>query len=224
MDEAIHRLLVMGRAVRDALLAFARAADGASPNGAAADSVVRDDAGDTIFLLDEIAERELLAHCDAWGKVQPLLLVAEGPEAGGRTFGGGAFGGGASRLHLIADPIDGCPVPSVRLAALMAQGARLRARRFLALRTRARSGDPPPIERISVLVSEADRALEIHRGLDPVTDAVIEARDLVDEPANRLTPAVFVERARALEKLGVEIEVKDEPEPSKAPTPTPKKP
>ena len=43
-----------------------------------------------------------------------------------------------------------------------------------------------------------------------LAEAVHLIRDLVDEPPNRLTPAVFAQRARDLAAAGLEVEVLDE--------------
>ena len=63
---------------------------------------VRDDAGDTIFSIDVDAEGALLRCCEAWGKDEAFVLIAEGlPGAGSK------FGAGDPRFRLIVDPIDG---------------------------------------------------------------------------------------------------------------------
>jgi leucyl aminopeptidase len=48
------------------------------------------------------------------------------------------------------------------------------------------------------------------KSLDAVTDGVIAARDLVNEPANVLGPVEFAARAARLKSLGVEVEILDE--------------
>jgi hypothetical protein len=62
--------------------------------------------GDTIYRLDEHGEDALLAHCDAWGRELPFLLVAEGLPDGARIFPEGAPQATLA-FTLIADPIDG---------------------------------------------------------------------------------------------------------------------
>src|SRR3546814_1035309 len=47
-------------------------------------------------------------------------------------------------------------------------------------------------------------------GLDKLAEGVFLARDLVSEPANVLYPAALADRAKALSKLGVEVEVLNE--------------
>ncbi|HUY79976.1 MAG TPA: inositol monophosphatase [Ktedonobacterales bacterium] len=65
-----------------------------------------DRGGDTIYHLDEHGEDALLAYCDRWGAEQPLLLIAEGLEDGGRIFPADADPRAAT-FTLIVDPIDG---------------------------------------------------------------------------------------------------------------------
>ncbi len=67
---------------------------------------IRDGEGDTIFAIDGIAEEVLLPFCEAWGKEESFLLIAEGIEpASGRLFGKPGASGPAFRL--IVDPVDG---------------------------------------------------------------------------------------------------------------------
>jgi len=65
-----------------------------------------DRGGDTIYQLDVHGEDALLVFCDRWGAEQPLLLIAEGLEDGGRIFPAGAYPTAAT-FTLIVDPIDG---------------------------------------------------------------------------------------------------------------------
>ncbi len=62
--------------------------------------------GDTIYRLDEHGENVLLAHCKAWGRELPFLLVAEGLPGGEHIFPDGAHRETLA-FTLIADPIDG---------------------------------------------------------------------------------------------------------------------
>ena len=65
-----------------------------------------DRGGDTIYQLDVHGEDALLAFCTQWGAEQPLLLIAEGLEDGGRIFPADADPSVAT-FTLIVDPIDG---------------------------------------------------------------------------------------------------------------------
>lgn len=95
---------------------------------------------------------------------------------------------------------------SHRQAAQLAAGAALRAWRFRRLLTRP---DPerPVLERIDILVEDPGTAeLEWARLAAGVEGAAF-ARDLVVEPGNTLTPALFIDKLAPLVDLGIEIEV-----------------
>ncbi|MGH6719675.1 MAG: leucyl aminopeptidase [Alphaproteobacteria bacterium] len=92
-------------------------------------------------------------------------------------------------------------------AALTGMGARLRAYRFDAYRTKPKPEDKPSLERITVVTAEraaAERSFAEH---DRVADGVVMTRDLVSEPANVLYPVEFANRVKVLAELGVDVEV-----------------
>src|SRR5579862_9220354 len=62
--------------------------------------------GDMIYRLDEHGEAALVDFCARWGAEQPLLLIAEGLEDGGRVFPADVARE-AITFTLIVDPIDG---------------------------------------------------------------------------------------------------------------------
>jgi hypothetical protein len=62
--------------------------------------------GDIIYRLDEHGEDVLLAHCVAWGRELPFLLIAEGLPGGERIVPEGAPRDTLA-FTVIADPIDG---------------------------------------------------------------------------------------------------------------------
>ena len=114
----------------------------------------------------------------------------------------------AARLAMIphiAIDARGWPAPD---AARLAAGAVLRAWRFHRLMTRP---DPerPLLDRIDVLVDHPGHARAAWAALEPGVRGAVFARDLVVEPANHLTPAVFASRLMALRAHGIEVEVLD---------------
>ncbi len=106
--------------------------------------------------------------------------------------------GEATELALAA----GNHVPE--MAAAMAAGVALGAWRFDALRTR---DVPPRIERLVVHTPEAEATERAFAELAPGIAGCLFARDLVVEPANRLTTRRFAKRLRALEAEGLEVSV-----------------
>jgi len=95
--------------------------------------------------------------------------------------------------------------------AEIAAGARLRAYSFDRYKTRKKDDDKAEgTTRLILAVADPAAAKRTHRARDGLATGVILARDLVNEPPNVLTPEEFANRAKALEKLGIEVEVLDE--------------
>jgi leucyl aminopeptidase len=106
--------------------------------------------------------------------------------------------------------IDARSLPAA-LAAEAAVGASLRAWRFSAAPSpRAYEPDaaaPPMLERIDIVVADKRQAGAVWDTLKPGVAGALLARELVTEPANRLTPLAFAARLRALEAEGITVEV-----------------
>ncbi len=69
------------------------------------------------------------------------------------------------------------------------------------------AGEPPKKTKVTIVVDNPSGAKKAFARARGVVDGVVLARDLVNEPANALGPEEFAEKARGLEKLGVEVEV-----------------
>ncbi|MGC2857209.1 leucyl aminopeptidase family protein [Novispirillum sp. DQ9] len=95
------------------------------------------------------------------------------------------------------------------LAAACAAAFRLRAHRTPDLRGAPPPDEPPRLSRLTVRVGDPRAAEDAFAARLPVIEGIEQARDLVAEPANRLTPQTFAAKARALESLGVAVEVLD---------------
>ena len=95
-------------------------------------------------------------------------------------------------------------------AADLAQGVRLRAYAFDRYKTKRKDDEKPPAAR-NVMVAAGD-VVAARKAYEPraaISDGVLLARDLVNEPANVLYPEEFARRASALKKLRVSVEVLD---------------
>lgn len=113
---------------------------------------------------------------------------------------------GAASLCLdVREPADALSDDNV---AAIADGARLRSWRWDRYRTTLKDKEKPSLSEL-VLIG-ADGAQSAVERLTAVANGVALARELVTEPANVIYPESFVERARALSDLGVEIDVLDE--------------
>jgi leucyl aminopeptidase len=89
--------------------------------------------------------------------------------------------------------------------ALLASGAQLRAYRFDNYKTKKK--DQSQLGAIVFQSLEAEKAKSLFVGLEAVARGNHLARDLINEPANVLTPEVFAQRVRGLTKQGIKIEV-----------------
>jgi leucyl aminopeptidase len=94
----------------------------------------------------------------------------------------------------------------------LAQGFILRAYAFDRYKTKQKDEEKTPEKRnITVAVSNPAAARKAYATREAITDGVVLARDLVNEPANVLYPEEFARRTRALNKLGLDIDVLDVP-------------
>ncbi len=107
------------------------------------------------------------------------------------------------------------PGPDGESAANMALGIILRSYDFKKYKTRKNAGNGEDDaacngpDKIEIFCTSPNEAASHFAVLQSVGEGVILARDLVNEPANALGPAEFIDRIRELEKLGVEVEVLD---------------
>ena len=129
---------------------------------------------------------------------------------------GGAAAGKLGRAERATVYIDAPGVTvTAQNAADFALGLQLGAYSFDTYKTKkgedddARNGKAVKVTIVTAVASAAKRANDV---CDAVAEGVILARDLVNEPANVLGPVEFAEKAKALEKLGVEVEILTERE------------
>ena len=128
------------------------------------------------------------------------------------TLGGFTFGkvNGAKRVEVAFEAPSGTWDGAA--AADFALGLRLRAYRFDKYKTRRKdsedNGAEPPDFVIGSSHAVAARAAGQERFA--IAEGVELARNLVNEPPNILFPIEFAERAKSLEKLGVDVQVLDE--------------
>jgi leucyl aminopeptidase len=158
-----------------------------------------------------------------------LDIVAPGPLAASRLIvlgvgkagrfkaqdfvklGGAAMGrvpSSAAEATIVAELTSGALKPGQ--AAELAHGAKLRAYRFDRYKTKRKEGeDPPAVAKVTIAVGNPAAAAKAWREREGLTEGVIIARDLINEPANVLYPAEFARRAGALKKLGVAVDLLD---------------
>ncbi len=94
--------------------------------------------------------------------------------------------------------------------AELALGARLRGYSFERYKTKKKEDDVRPATvKVTFGVTNVAAARKSWAARAAVSDGVLLARDLVNEPANVLFPEEFARRATALRRLGVAVEVLD---------------
>jgi leucyl aminopeptidase len=108
----------------------------------------------------------------------------------------------------IVAELPGAAIEPADVASL-ASGLRLRAYTFDRYKTRKKDDDGKLKVNVSVAVADVGAAKKAFAPAGSVTDGVLIARDLVNEPPNVLYPEEFAKRAAQLRKLGVKVEVFD---------------
>ncbi|HXE68959.1 MAG TPA: M17 family peptidase N-terminal domain-containing protein, partial [Hyphomicrobiaceae bacterium] len=166
---------------------------------------------------------ELLAAAGI--EAQRLIMVGSGrpgKELDRLLLGGYAFGQANARkgekATFICDPADPGDAGVEGFAADLALGALLRSYAFKKYLTRGKpeegaeadAGDG--LSKLQILCDRPEAASKAFVSRKALADGVFLARDLVNEPANRLGPVEFADRMRDLEGNGLEIEVLEEEE------------
>ena len=144
------------------------------------------------------------------GELERAADPADDAAALGATRAGvlGRAAGRAVRaLAGSADAVLALPAADESELTAVAEGAACAAHTWS-----GRPGAAAPPGRLVVAAPPADGALAaaVTARAEALADAVHLIRDLVDEPPNRLTPAVFAQRARDLAAADLEVEVLDE--------------
>jgi leucyl aminopeptidase len=126
---------------------------------------------------------------------------------GGAVMGKLAAG---QQAHVLMD-VPGEPSADAAAAADLALGMHLRAYRFDKYKTKPKDDDNgAPPAKVTLHVADVAAARKAGKAREAVAEGIILARDLVNEPPNVLYPEEFADRAKDLEKLGVDIEILDE--------------
>ncbi len=131
-----------------------------------------------------------------------------GPDA--EKFGGSVLGAvekANGAVTLLLESQKGA-LPDTELAARAGLGAILRAYRFETYKTSKKTTEGP--SKLVISTRAVAGARKRFGELNHVVNGTVLARDLVNEPANILTPPEFAKRAKQLGKLGVKVEVLSE--------------
>jgi leucyl aminopeptidase len=149
-------------------------------------------------------------------KATRLIVVGTGKAADRKPndlvkLGGAVMGripSAASDATVILELADGALKADA--TADVALGASLRGYSFDRYKTKRKEGDEGPAKgKVTLGVADVAAARKAWSSREAISEGVILARDLVNEPPNVLYPAEFARRAGELRKLGVAIQVLD---------------
>jgi leucyl aminopeptidase len=143
-----------------------------------------------------------------------VLGIGKASELNPKEFlklGGLAMGklpSSASDATIFAELPGGAMKPEQ--SADLAQGVSLRAYAFDRYKTKRKDDEKPPSTRhVTVAVGDVAVARKAYEPRAAISEGVLLARDLVNEPANVLFPEEFARRSNVLKKLRVAVEVLD---------------
>jgi len=127
-------------------------------------------------------------------------------KVGGKIFAGAS---GADSISILTEVADKKDEISAETIANIAAGSKLRAYRFDNYLTKGREADKKPkkVAKIKVGTDNLAATKRAWSRIDGVSDGVMVARQLVNEPANMLGPVEFAKEAQKLRKLGVKVQV-----------------
>jgi leucyl aminopeptidase len=149
-----------------------------------------------------------------------LVLVGLGDKKGFNSLEAEKLGGNilahlnAARVTEAAIALEGNKLlaSDAELLARLAYGAHLRSYRFDKYRTKEKAEEKPTLKKLVFMGATAKEAKQKFEPLEAVAAGVFLTRDLVNEPANVVTPESFPSYCRTLEALGVKVEVLGEKE------------
>lgn len=101
---------------------------------------------------------------------------------------------------------------SKELTAYFANGIKLRSYGFEKYKTPKPDEDKSPeLENIDFVLFDNEEAAKLYDDFEKVAQGVFLARDLVNEPPNKLVPDIYAQRIRdELKPMGVEVDIFDE--------------
>ena len=133
------------------------------------------------------------------------LQLRDLENAGGNAAGALAVAK-VAEVAIAADMMLPKALDAAEAAAFVASGMCLRNYRFAKYKSKKPS-DHAGLDRVRILCPAPARSARRFAVCDAVVAGVHLARDLVNEPANHLTPVVFADRVKALAKNGLKVEL-----------------
>ncbi len=188
-----------------ALSAAARSADSAAGGALTAAATAARFDGEAAAIVELLAPAGLPAR--------RLLLIGTGPADKLDALVAERIGGAITARLLTSGEtgvtVDVAGALNDELAAHLANGASLRAWRFDPYRTRLKDKQKPTLTSLTV-IGAGEAAAAAHTKLAAIAGGVARTRALVSEPPNIIYPESFVESARDLAALGIELTILDD--------------
>lgn len=114
---------------------------------------------------------------------------------------------GARNMSVFIDAGPGLKAPE--LAAHFAAGLRLRSYKFDKYKSAKKKEKAE--RKLNIILKQANEASSLYKKIEAVAQGVFFARDLVNEPPNKIYPELFARRiVKELQPLGIEIDILDE--------------
>ena len=133
-------------------------------------------------------------------------MTAREAELLGGVIAGNMIAAKRSSADVVIETSSPKAMAAGEFAALLASGAKLRSYTFDRYKTKDKGKYRLPAA-LTLHTSSLAEARKSFAALSSVAEGVHLARDLVNEPANVLTPIAFAKRVRELARVGVKVEV-----------------
>lgn len=157
-------------------------------------------------ILDLVAPEKLsLQRIILLGVGDPAKLMAREAELLGGAIAG-YLQAAKTESGAVAADLTGLTLDTAEFAALLASGATLRTYSFDRYKSK-KPGNGKGLTALTILTGEAAKAKKAFADYEAVAEGVHFARDLVNEPANKLNPVEFAARVKAKSKAGLAVEI-----------------
>jgi leucyl aminopeptidase len=143
--------------------------------------------------------------CIGLGKAEeitPLVLQ----EFGGKIVSTLQKSGDKSAC-IVIEEIEGCELSTAEISANVAFGAKIGSYCFNKYKTKDEELNKITLEKITVQSYDFEDAEKAYKPFVATANAIRMTRDLVNEPANIITPKNFTKELSRLSTLGIEVEI-----------------
>lgn len=190
-----------------------------SDDGAAIDKILNGSITNAIKVAEFKAEREksLDVILPKGSGLDRVIVMGIGKpddlDAAAAEYVGGAIAAAAGKAQVTSLTVSAAipgksTIDAATMSSRLASGMRLRTYSFT--KYKSKPSKVKQLATVKVLTATVAAAKTQYAALDAVATGVHLARDLVNEPANKLHPESFASEIKKLSKLGLVIEVLDE--------------